>query len=95
VYVTIDASGLDEVSNSLALEDFMIKHSRKLTGDFRSGEAAEWNSVLVEISQESKNHLRTIELSAIHKRMEDIRQDTTKLELSRMSLQEEIAKATH
>lgn len=95
VYVTIDASGLDEVSNSLALEDLMIKHSRKLIGDFRSGDAAEWNSVLVEISQESKNHLRITELPAIQKRMEDIRQDTSKLELRRASLQEKIAKAAH
>ena len=95
VYVTIDASGLNEISNSLALEDLMIKHSRKLIGNYRSGDAAEWNSVLLEISQESNNHLRTTELLAIHKRMEDIRQETTKLELRRMSLQEKIAKAAH
>jgi hypothetical protein len=95
VYVTIDASGLDEVSNSLALEDLMIKHSRKLIGDFRSGDAAEWNSVLVKISQESKNHLRITELPAIQKRMEDIRQDTSKLDLRRASLQEKIAKVAH
>jgi hypothetical protein len=73
----------------------MIKHSRKLIGDYRSGDAAEWKSVLLELSQESKNHLRTTELPAIHKRMEDIRQGTTKLELRRMSLQEKIAKAAH
>ena len=95
VYVTLDASGLNEVSDSLALEDLMIKHSRKLIGDYRSGDAAEWNSVLLEISQESNNHLRTTELPAIQKRMEDIRQETTKLELRRMSLQEKIAKAAH
>ena len=95
VYVTIDTSGLNEVSNSLALEDLMIKHSRKLIGDYRSGDAAEWKSVLLEISQGSKNHLRTTELPALHKRMEEIRQETTKLELRRMSLQEKIAKAAH
>ena len=95
VYVTIDESGLNEVSNSLALEDLMIKHSRKLIGDYRSGDAAEWNFVLLEISQESKNHLRTTELPALHKRMEDIRQETTKLESRRMILLEELAKATH
>ena len=95
VYVTIDTSGLNEVSNSLALEDLMIKHSRKLIGDYRSGDAAEWKSVLLEISQGSKNHLRTTELPALHKRMEETRQETTKLELRRMSLQEKIAKATH
>jgi hypothetical protein len=95
LYLTIDGSGLNEVSDSLALEDLMIKHSRKLRGDFRSGNAAEWNSVLLEISQESKNHLRTTELPAIHKRMEDIRQETAKLKLRRMSLGEKIAKATH
>ena len=93
--VTIDASGLGELSSALALEDLLIKHHRKLKGDFRSGDAAEWNFVLVEITQASKNHLRTTELPEIHKRMEDIRQDTTKLELRRMSLQEKIAKATH
>ena len=95
MYVTFDASGLNEVSNSLALEDLMIKHHRKLRGDFRSGNAAEWNSVLFEISQESTNHLRTTELPALHKRMEDIRQETTKLESRRMILLEELAKATH
>ena len=95
MYVTFDASGLNEVSNSLALEDLMIKHHRKLRGDFRSGNAAEWNSVLLEISQESTNHLRTTELPALHKRLEDIRQETTKLESRRMILLEELAKATH
>jgi hypothetical protein len=94
-YVTVDASGLDEVANSLALEDLRIKHHRKLRGDFRSGDAAAWNSVLVEISHESKYHLRTTELPAIQKRMEDIRQESAKLGLTRMSLQEEMAKATH
>jgi hypothetical protein len=94
-YVTVDASEFNEFSNSLALVDLMIKHHRKLRGDFRSGNAAEWNSVLLGISQESKNHLRTTELPALHKRMEEIRQETTKLELRRMSLQEKIAKATH
>ena len=94
-HVTFDASELDEVSNSLALEDLMIKHNRKLRGDFRSGNAAEWNSVLLEISQKSKNHLRTTELPALHKRMEEIRQETTKLELRRLSLLVKIAKATH
>ena len=73
----------------------MIKHHRKLRGDFRSGNTAEWNSVLLEISQESKNHLRTAELPALHKRMEEIRQETTKLELEHMSLLVKIAKATH
>ena len=95
MYVTFDASELDEVSNSLALEDLMIKHHRKLRGGFRNGNAAEWNSVLLEISQESKNHLRATELPALHKRMEEIRQETTKLELRRMSLLVKIAKATH
>ncbi len=95
VYVTIDASGLNEVSNSLALEDLMIKHSRKLIGDFHSGNAAEWNSVLLEISQESKNHLRTTELPAIRKRVEEIRQETSKLQLRRASLQEKISRVTH
>jgi hypothetical protein len=95
MYVTFDASELDEVSNSLALEDLMIKHHRKMRGDFRSGNAAEWNSVLLEISLESKNHLRTTELTALHKRMEEIRQETTKLELRRMSLLEKIAEAAH
>lgn len=94
-YVTFDASELDEVSNSLALEDLMIKHHRKMRRDFRSGNAAEWNSVLLAISQESKNHLRTAELPALHKRMEDIRQETAKLELRRMSLLAKIAKAAH
>ena len=94
-YVTVDASEFNEFSNSLALEDLMIKHHRKLRGDFRSGNTAEWNSVLLEISQESKNHLRTAELPALHKRMEEIRQETTKLELRRMSLLVKIAKATH
>ena len=94
-YVTVDTAGLDEVSNSLALEELMRKDHRTLKGDFRSGDAAEWNFVLVEITQASKNHLRTTELPEIHKRMEDIRQETTKLGLTRMSLQEEMAKATH
>ena len=94
-YVTVDTAGLDEVSNSLALEELMIRHHRTLKGDFRSGDAAEWNFVFVEITQASKNHLRTTELPAIHKRMEDIRQDTEKLELRRMSLREKIAKALH
>lgn len=94
-YVTFDASELDEVSNSLALEDLMIKHHRKLKGNFHSGNAAEWNSILLEISQESKNHLRTTELPAIQKRMEEIQQETTKLELRRASLQEKISRVTH
>jgi len=94
-YVTVDTAGLDEVSNSLALEELMRKHHRTLKGHFRSGDAAEWNFVFVEITQASKNHLRTTELPAIHKRMEDIRQDTEKLELRRMSLREKIAKALH
>ncbi len=94
-YVTFDASELAEVSDSFALEDLMAKHHRKLPGDFRSGDAFKWNSVLLEISRESKNHLGTTELPAIHKRMEDLRQETTKLGLTRMSLQEEMAKATH
>ena len=94
-YVTVDTAGLDEVSNSLALEELMRKHHRTLKGDFRSGDAAEWTFVLVEITQASKNHLRTTELPEIHKRMEDIRQESAKLGLTRMSLQEEMAKATH
>mgnify|MGYP001765774066 CR=1 FL=1 len=94
-YVTVDASGLGEVSRALALEDLLMKHHRKLKGDFRSGDAAEWKSVLVEISNESRNHLRTTELPALHKRMEEIRQETAKLELRRMSLQKKSAKATH
>jgi len=94
VYVTIDASTLEEVSKSFALDDIMTKH-HKLSGAFRSGNAAEWNSTLIEICRESKNHLEAAELPAIHKRMEEIRRDATILESRRMYLQENIATATN
>ena len=92
MYVTVDASSLDEVSNSLALNDIMIKH-RKLPGAFRSGDAAEWYFALIEICRESKNHLTTVELPAIQKRMEEIRQDKAILESRQTYLREKIAKA--
>ena len=92
MYITVDASALEEVSNSLALDDILIKH-RKLPGAFRSGDAAEWNSALIEICRESKNHLTTVELPAIQKRMEEIRQDKAILESRQAYLREKIAKA--
>ena len=94
-YVTVDASGLEEFSNSLALDDLMLRHHRKLKGDFRSGDAAEWHSVLVSISQEAKDHLTTTELPNLRNRMEEIRQATADLEVRRVSLQGKIAQATH
>lgn len=92
MYVTVDATALAEVSNSLALNDILIKH-RKLPGAFRSGDAAEWNSALIEICRESKNHLTTVELPAVQQRMEEIRQDKAILESRQMYLREKIVKA--
>lgn len=93
--VTIDASGLGELSSALALEDLLIKHHRKLKGDFRSGDAAEWNSVLVEISRESKHRLTTTDLPAMRNRMKEIAGATAELETRRMRLREKSARAKH
>jgi hypothetical protein len=95
IYVTVDESGLEEVSKSLALEEIVTKHRRKVKGNYRSGIVAEWRSVLVESSTESRNHLVTAELPAIRKRMKDIRQETANLESRRIYLQEMRAKAGH
>jgi len=93
IYVTVDASGLEEVSNSLALEGLLIRHHRKLKGDFRSADVAEWHSALVGISREAKDTLVTTDLPGLRNRKEEIRQATAELEARRMSLQGKIAKA--
>lgn len=94
-YVTVDASGLEEFSNSLALDDLMLRHHRKLKGDFRSGDPAEWQAALVEVSQEARMNLTETELPNLRIRMEEIRQATAELEVRRMSLQAKIAQITH
>lgn len=95
IHVTVDESGLDELAKSLALEEIVTKHRRKVKGNYRSGIVAEWRSVLVESSAESRNHLMTAELPAVRKRMEDIRQETATLESRRIYLQEKRAAARH
>ncbi len=95
LYVTLDALAMEEVSQSLALDDLMTKRARKLPGDVRTGDPAKWNIALAEICRESKHHLTAVELPAIHRRMEEVRQDGVILESRRVYLQEKITRATH
>lgn len=92
-YITVDASGLEEVSNSLALEDLLIRHHRKLKGDFRRGDPAQWQAALVAVSREARVNFTQTELPNLRNRMEEIRRATAELEARRISLQGKIAKA--
>lgn len=95
IYVTVDASGLEELASSLALEDLLIRHHRKLKGDFRSADVAEWHCALVGISREAEGILMTTDLPGLRNRMDEIRRATAELEVRRMSLQGKIAQVTH
>ena len=94
VYISVDASEMEELANALALEDLMGNHLRNMKGHFYSGDAAAWQPVLVAISMEAKSHLTEADLPNLRKRMEEIRRTTTELEARRTSLQAKLAKAT-
>lgn len=87
LYVTVGESELDDFSSSLALEDLLVKY--KVTkGRFRSDDPSEWKKVLIRESRQAKDHLRDAELPTIHRRIEEVDQETSALEAKRNELYE-------
>jgi SMC interacting uncharacterized protein involved in chromosome segregation len=87
LYVTVAEAELDDFSSSLALEDLLVKY--KVTkGRFRSDDPLEWKEVLIRESRQAKNHLRDAELPTIHRRIEEVDQETSALEAKRNKLYE-------
>jgi hypothetical protein len=87
LYVTVSESELDDFSCSLALEDLLTKH--KVTkGRFRSDDPPEWKKVLIQENGQAKDHLRNVELPAIHQRAVEVDQETYALEAKRNKLLE-------
>jgi arsenate reductase-like glutaredoxin family protein len=87
LYVTVSASELDDFSNSLALEDLLVKY--KVTkGRFRSDDPSEWKKVMLRESRQAKDHLRDVELPAIQKRTAEIDRETFALAAKRNRLYE-------
>jgi len=87
LYVTVSESELDDFSSSLALEDLLVKY--KVTkGRFRSDDPSEWKKVLIRESRQAKDHLRDAELPTIHRRIEEVDQETSALEAKRNELYE-------
>jgi hypothetical protein len=72
--VTLNESDLEDLSNSLALDDLLLKH--KVTkGGYRSDDPQEWKKILIRINMQAKDHLRDVELPAINKRIDDVDQE--------------------
>jgi hypothetical protein len=87
LYVTVSEFELDDFSNSLALEDLLVKY--KVTkGRFRSDDPSEWKKVMLRESRQAKDHLRDVELPAIQKRTAEVDQETFALEAKRNRLYE-------
>lgn len=87
LYVTVNESELDDFSSSLALEDLLTKH--KVTkGRFRSDDPPEWKKVLIQEDGQAKEHLKNVELPAIHQRAVEVDQETCALEAKRTKLLE-------
>ena len=85
LYVTVSESDLDDFSSSLALEDLLMKY--KVTkGGFRSDDPPEWKKVLIQEHWQAKDHLKNVELPAIHKRTDEVDQETYALEVKRNEL---------
>ncbi|HTZ38996.1 MAG TPA: hypothetical protein VMB77_02475 [Syntrophales bacterium] len=87
VYTTVGDTELEDFSQSLALEDLLIRH--KVTkGSFRSDDPAEWKRILMEESKEAREHLQLVELPAIEKRIDEQDRETRKFEARRNKLYE-------
>jgi hypothetical protein len=91
-YVTLTAAEIEEFSRALALEDLLVRH-HVTKGHFYSSDDADWKAVLIKASEESREHLKRIELPAVRDRMVEIQQETAKLEARRSSLLQKVAKA--
>jgi hypothetical protein len=85
LYVTVAEAELDDFSSSLALEDLLVK-SKVTKGRFRSDDPLEWKEVLIRESRQAKNHLRDAELPTIHRRIQEVDQETSALEAKRSKL---------
>ena len=87
VYATVNDTELEDFSQSLALEDLLIRH--KVTkGSFRSDDPAEWKRILMEEGKEARKHLWIVELPAIEKRIDEQDRETRKFEARRNELYE-------
>jgi len=85
VYTTLDDAELEDFSQSLALEDLLIRH--KVTkGRFRSDEPAEWKRILMEENRKAREHLQQVELPAVKSRIDEQEQETRKFEDRRNKL---------
>ncbi len=91
-YVTLTAAELDEFSRALALEDLLVRH-RVAKGHFQSPDDAGWKAILVKASKESRDHLERSELLAVQSRMDEIRQETSRLEARRSTILQKVARA--
>jgi len=92
-YITLTAAELDEFSQALALEDLLIRH-RVTKGHFQSSSVDEWKAVLAKGSDESRDHLEKTELLAVQNRMDEIQQETSKLEARLSILLQKVARAS-
>ncbi len=79
LYVTLTDSDLEDFSNSLALDDLLMKY--KVTkGSFWSDDPREWKRNLIREAMQAKDHLRDFEIPAIQKRTNEVDQDTASFE---------------
>jgi hypothetical protein len=87
VYTTVDDAELEDFSQSLSLEDLLIRH--KVTkGRFRSDDPAEWKRILMEECRKAREHLHLVELPAIKNRIDEQDQETRRFEARRNKLYE-------
>ncbi len=89
VFVTLDQSGLENISNSLALRDLLKKY-RSMKGIFRSHDPADWKRILIRSSIKAKDHLRSVEIPAVEKRMGEVEKKISALEDERFALHEKL-----
>jgi hypothetical protein len=87
VYTTMAESELEELSNSLALEDLLEKH-HATKGGFRSDDPIAWKRKLVEDSRSAESHLYQDELPAIQTRIVELNKENQELESAKTKLLE-------
>jgi hypothetical protein len=87
VYTTVDDAELEDFSQSLALEDLLIRH-KVAKGRFRSDDPAEWKRILLEQSRQAREHLQLVELPAVKSRIDEEDQQTRRFEAQRNKLYE-------
>lgn len=87
VYTSADELEIDNLADSLALEDLLESHHSG-KGKFQSDDPSIWKNLLIERSKGASDHLSNVELPAIQKRINGIQKENIVLESRKRKLME-------